>query len=126
MSDSSITNLPWEWMELSNIKRKGASWMRITTPQDWLFSTLQGVQRLRLRWIFFLPSFSTSRGEPIKDTARVLGSDMDGIVARVFAHDTVYQLSVYSGIPVIDGLSDFDTRRRLYRTCSPFRRSKAS
>jgi len=33
---------------------------------------------------------------------------MDGIVARVFAHDTVYQLSLYSGIPVINGLSDLE------------------
>ncbi len=49
-----------------------------------------------------------SRGEPIKDTARVLGSDMDGIVGRVFAHDTIYQLSLYSGIPVINGLSDLE------------------
>ena len=50
-----------------------------------------------------------SRGEPVKDTLRVLGSDMDGIVARVFAHDTVNQLSMYSGIPVINGLSDLRT-----------------
>ncbi len=27
-----------------------------------------------------------SRGEPVKDTARVLGFDLDGIVARVFSH----------------------------------------
>ncbi|MFH1830421.1 MAG: ornithine carbamoyltransferase [Pseudomonadota bacterium] len=46
------------------------------------------------------------RGEPIKDTARILGSYVDALVARVYAHDTVIQLAEYSGIPVINGLSD--------------------
>ena len=49
-----------------------------------------------------------SRGEPVKDTARVLGADMDGIVARVYAHDTVVQLANYCGVPVINGLSDLE------------------
>jgi ornithine carbamoyltransferase len=48
------------------------------------------------------------RGEPIKDTARILGSYYDAIVARVFAQDTVDELAEYSGISVIDGLSDFN------------------
>ncbi|MBU7024145.1 MAG: ornithine carbamoyltransferase, partial [Theionarchaea archaeon] len=56
----------------------------------------------------YLPSseLQLSRGEPIKDTARILGSYLDAIVARVYAHDTVVKLSSYSGIPVINGLSD--------------------
>jgi ornithine carbamoyltransferase len=49
-----------------------------------------------------------SRGEPIKDTARVLGADMDGIVARVFSHETLVQLAKYSNVPVINGLSDLE------------------
>jgi ornithine carbamoyltransferase len=49
-----------------------------------------------------------SRGEPIKDTARILGDYLDGIVARVYAHDTVAQLAKYSGIPVINALSDLE------------------
>ncbi len=48
------------------------------------------------------------RGEPIKDTARVLGGYLDAIVARVFANDTVVQFSGYSGIPVINALSDLE------------------
>ncbi|TMI60722.1 ornithine carbamoyltransferase, partial [Candidatus Bathyarchaeota archaeon] len=38
-----------------------------------------------------------SRGEPVKDTARILGGYLDGIVARVYSHDTVMQLAKYSG-----------------------------
>lgn len=53
-------------------------------------------------------NLQTSRGEPIKDTARVLGSYLDGIVARVYAHDTLNQLRSYANIPVINGLSDLE------------------
>ena len=49
-----------------------------------------------------------SRGEPVKDTARVLGFDLDGIVARVFSHRPAAELAKYSNIPVINGLSDLE------------------
>jgi len=49
-----------------------------------------------------------SRGEPVKDTARILGGYLDGIIARVYAHDTVAQLVKYSGVPVINALSDLE------------------
>jgi len=49
-----------------------------------------------------------SRGEPVKDTARILGGYLDGIVARVYAHDTVVQLAKYSRVPVINALSDLE------------------
>jgi ornithine carbamoyltransferase len=58
----------------------------------------------------YLPSseLQLSRGEPIKDTARMLGGYLNCIVARVYAHDTVVQLSKYSGLPVINALSDLE------------------
>ncbi len=46
------------------------------------------------------------RGEPLKDTARVLGSYLDVLIARVYRHQTLEELSAYSGIPVINALSD--------------------
>jgi ornithine carbamoyltransferase len=49
-----------------------------------------------------------SRGEPVKDTARILGGYLDGIVARVYAHDTLAQLAKYSGVPVVNALSDIE------------------
>jgi ornithine carbamoyltransferase len=49
-----------------------------------------------------------SRGEPIKDTARVLGADVDALVARVFSHDTLVQLAQYSNVPVVNALSDLE------------------
>jgi ornithine carbamoyltransferase len=50
----------------------------------------------------------TSRGEPIRDTARIFGDYLDVIVGRVFSHDTLRGLSEFSGIPVVNGLSDLE------------------
>jgi len=47
------------------------------------------------------------RGETIADTAQVLSRYVDGIMARVFAHQTILDLIKYSRVPVINGLSDF-------------------
>lgn len=48
------------------------------------------------------------RGETIADTARVLSRYVDGIMARVFSHNTITQLAEYSTVPIINGLSDFE------------------
>jgi ornithine carbamoyltransferase len=47
------------------------------------------------------------RGETIADTARVLSRYADGIMARVFAHQTILDLVAHSRVPVINGLSDY-------------------
>jgi len=47
------------------------------------------------------------RGETIADTAQVLSRYVNGIMARVFAHQTILDLVKYSRVPVINGLSDF-------------------
>ena len=44
--------------------------------------------------------------ESVADVARVLSRYVDGIMARVFAHDHVVELARYSRVPVINGLSD--------------------
>ncbi|MBU0573424.1 MAG: ornithine carbamoyltransferase [Candidatus Margulisbacteria bacterium] len=58
----------------------------------------------------YLPSseMQLKRGEPIKDTARILGSYLDGLVARVFGHQDVVDLAQYAGMPIINGLSDME------------------
>lgn len=47
------------------------------------------------------------RGETIADTAQVLSRYVNGIMARVFAHQTILDLVAHSKVPVINGLSDF-------------------
>jgi ornithine carbamoyltransferase len=46
------------------------------------------------------------RGEPIKDTARVLGRMVHGAVFRTFAQRDVEEFANYSGIPTINALTD--------------------
>lgn len=46
------------------------------------------------------------RGEPIKDTARVLSRFLNGLMIRTFSHDIVTELAEYADIPVINGLTD--------------------
>jgi ornithine carbamoyltransferase len=46
------------------------------------------------------------RGEPIKDTARVLGRMVHGAVFRTFAQSDVEEFARYAGIPTINALTD--------------------
>jgi ornithine carbamoyltransferase len=46
------------------------------------------------------------RGEPVVDTARVLGRIVHGAVIRTFAQNDVEQFAHFSGIPTINALTD--------------------
>lgn len=48
-----------------------------------------------------------ARGEPIQDTARVLGRYYDAIVYRTFKQSDVEALARWSGVPVISGMTDY-------------------
>jgi ornithine carbamoyltransferase len=47
-----------------------------------------------------------SRGEPIKDTARVLDRYLDGLVIRTFGQEIVEEYAQYMKVPVINALTD--------------------
>jgi len=58
--------------------------------------------------VIFLPAseIQLGRGEPIKDTARVLGRMVRGAVFRTFAQSDVEEFAQYAGIPTINALTD--------------------
>jgi ornithine carbamoyltransferase len=49
-----------------------------------------------------------SRGEPVKDTARILGSYLSGLVIRTYAHRNLVEFAEYSPVPIVNALSDLE------------------
>jgi len=58
--------------------------------------------------VIFLPSseIQLGRGEPIKDTARVVGRMVSGAVFRTFAQSDVEEFARFARIPTINALTD--------------------
>jgi ornithine carbamoyltransferase len=56
----------------------------------------------------FLPTQGTQlgRGEPIRDTARVLSGYCHAIMIRTFAQERAEEMAHYARIPVVNGLTD--------------------
>lgn len=46
------------------------------------------------------------RGEPVKDTARVISRMCDMVMIRTFEHSMIEEFAKYSNVPVINGLTD--------------------
>ncbi|MFL5264814.1 MAG: ornithine carbamoyltransferase [Anaeromyxobacteraceae bacterium] len=46
------------------------------------------------------------RGEPVKDTARVLSRYLDGLVVRTFQHAKLEEMAAYATVPVVNALTD--------------------
>jgi ornithine carbamoyltransferase len=51
-------------------------------------------------------SSQLARGEPLRDTARVLGAYCHGLVIRTFGHARAEELARWAPVPVINGLTD--------------------
>jgi len=66
-----------------------------------------GLTQLGGHAIFLSPrDTQIGRGEPIKDTARVLSRYVDAVMVRTFAQETVEELAQWATIPIINGLTD--------------------
>ena len=66
-----------------------------------------GMWQLGGKALFLNPQdLQMGRGEPIKDTARVLSRYVDAIMIRARKHETVEELAREATVPVINGLTD--------------------
>ncbi len=66
-----------------------------------------GIRELGGQVMFLNPNdIQLGRGEPIKDTARVLGRMIHGAVIRTYAQRDVEEFATWSGIPTVNALTD--------------------
>ena len=66
-----------------------------------------GMHRLGGHALFMAPDDTQiGRGEPIRDTARVLSRYVDAVMIRTFAHADAVELANAASIPVVNGLTD--------------------
>ena len=66
-----------------------------------------GIDRLGGHPIVLTPGSSQmGRGEPLKDTARILSRYAEMIVMRTYAHSTIEEVAQWADVPVINALTD--------------------
>jgi len=99
-------------------KQRGDSQHRPLAGQSWALLFSKSSTRTRVSFevgvrelggsVMFLSAndIQLGRGEPIKDTARVLGRMIHGAIIRTYAQRDVEEFAEYSGIPTINALTD--------------------
>ena len=99
-------------------KQRGDSQHKPLAGQSWALLFSKSSTRTRVSFevgirelggtVMFLSAneIQLGRGEPIKDTARVLGRMIKGAVIRTFAQRDVEEFAEYSAIPTINALTD--------------------
>jgi ornithine carbamoyltransferase len=99
-------------------KERGQPGHRPLTDQIWAMLFAKSSTRTRVSFdvgvrelggqVIFLPAneIQLGRGEPIKDTARVLARMVHGAIFRTFAQNEVEEFAQYARIPTINALTD--------------------
>lgn len=88
---------------------KGQTWAMIFSKSSTRtrVSFEVGLHELGARPLFLNANdIQLGRGEPLRDTARVLGRMVHGVIIRTYAQTEVEEMAALSGIPVINALTD--------------------
>jgi len=92
---------PLEGKTLSMIFAKPSARTRIS------FET--GIKKLGGYALYLSPNdISMGKREAVKDIARVISRYNDGIMARLFSHEHMLELTEFASVPVINGLTDYN------------------
>ena len=104
--------------ETETIKKQRRTYPKPLVGQIWAMLFAKASTRTRVSFevgirelggdVIFLPAseIQLGRGEPIKDTARVLGRMVHGAVFRTFSQRDVEEFAQFSGIPTVNALTD--------------------
>lgn len=105
--------------DTASVKRqRGRSTGQALAGQIWAMLFAKSSTRTRVSFevgirelggeVVFLPAseIQIGRGEPIKDTARVLGRMVQGAVFRTFAQRDLEEFAHWAGVPTINALTD--------------------
>lgn len=118
LSVERITRLIDKAIALKSERKHGGHKEKPLSGQTWAMIFTKSSTRTRVSFevgvrelggsVMFLSSndIQLGRGEPIKDTARVLGRMVHGAIIRTFAQQDVIDFANYSGIPTINALTD--------------------
>ncbi|HHX64619.1 MAG TPA: ornithine carbamoyltransferase [Chloroflexi bacterium] len=105
-------SLKREWAEGGNAPRLAGKTLGMIFMKPSLRTRVSfdvGMTQLGGRAIYLGPDeVGLGKRESVADVARVLSRYVDGIMARVFAHDDVVQLARWASVPVINGLSEYN------------------
>jgi ornithine carbamoyltransferase len=105
-------------VDAAKMKRERGHNAKILAGQTWALIFTKSSTRTRVSFevgiyelggnvMFLSPADSQlGRGEPIKDTARVLGRMVHGAVIRTFAQQDIEEFANYAKIPTINALTD--------------------
>lgn len=101
-----------------SLRKNRAATPKILNGQCWALIFNKSSTRTRVSFevgirelggdVMFLSGAETQlgRGEPVKDTARVLGRMVHGAVIRTYAQGDVEEFAKFSGLPTINALTD--------------------
>lgn len=102
----------------ADLRKNRAATPQVLTGQTWALIFNKSSTRTRVSFevgirelggsVMFLSGADTQlgRGEPVKDTARVLGRMVHGAVIRTYAQADVEQFAEFSHLPTINALTD--------------------